>query len=309
VKYRIPLTKGRYGTDPGKYDADFVRETLDRVGFLFGPGRYFRLEVQGWDHIPPAPTMMVSNHSGGTTIPDIWGLMASWHRHFDAQRPIHPLAHDMVMSVRATGRFFSRLGVLRANPKLAQEALEKWKRDVVVMPGGDLEVWRPHRERYQVNFGGKRGYARLALRCRVPIVPVANAGAHDTLFVLSDGQKIARMIQFEKLVRTRVFPIHLSLPWGFFVGPVPHIPLPVKLRYRIAPAILPPDFGPLGSEPPQALVDEHDARVRTAIQELLDQLRDDEESLGMRVKKGARGILGVARKMVDDWSSKGPGGR
>lgn len=261
-----------WGGDPGAYDPELVARTVEKAGLLFGPGRYFRLDVRGFENVPPAPAMIVSNHSGGTTIPDVWGFGVAWYRHFGTERPLHPMAHEIILSTRATGEFFGRRGVLRADRTLAYEVLHDWRRDVMVMPGGDRDTWRPWTARYEVRFGGRTGYARTALRARVPIVPVANAGAHETLVVLTDGHRIAKALGLPKLARASIFPIHLSLPWGLAVGPWPHLPVPARLRYRIGAPIVPPSELEPGEEPSDELVRETDERVRSAVQGLLDEL-------------------------------------
>jgi 1-acyl-sn-glycerol-3-phosphate acyltransferase len=264
----------RWGTDPAEYSPEAVAKTLVGVARVFGPGRYFGLDVKGWENVPDAPAMIVSNHSGGTSIPDVWGFMASWYWHFGVHRPIHPMAHEIILSTRLTGEFFARRGVLRANHRLAHEVLATWKRDLMVMPGGDLDTWRPYKERYTVRFGGRTGYARLALRTGSPIVPVANAGAHETLIVLTDGRGFARAIGLYDLMRSEIFPVHLSLPWGIAIGPWPHLPTPTTLRYRIGPVVEPPVKLTPGDEPGEDVVREYDRRVQEAVQRLLDDLRE-----------------------------------
>src|SRR5262245_54264392 len=83
-------------SDPGSYDPDAVAQVLRFAGRFFGPGRYFQLEARGLEHVPAQPAMIVSNHSGGTSIPDVWGFGFSWYQHFGGSRPIHPLAHEMI---------------------------------------------------------------------------------------------------------------------------------------------------------------------------------------------------------------------
>lgn len=260
-------------SDPSTYDPEFVRRVLAFAGRFIGPGRYFELDARGLEHVPPRPVMVVSNHSGGTSIPDVWGFGFAWYRQFGTARPIHPLAHEVILSTRATARFFGRLGVLRAGPGVARDVLTTWRRDLLVMPGGDVDTWRPYRDRYKVQFGGRTGYARTAILAGVPIVPVANAGAHETLFVLSDGRALARALRLKELTRANVWPVHLSLPWGLGIGPLPHLPLPARLRYRFGAPILPPPLRP-GEEPTEAMVNAVDAAVRAAVQALLDELRD-----------------------------------
>src|SRR5262249_17424559 len=157
--------------------------------------------------------------------------------------------------------------------KLAMEVLTSHQRDLMVMPGGDVDTWRPYSKRYEVCFAGRTGYAKLALKAGVPIIPVANAGAHETLIVLTDGRPIARALHLHELARPDIFPVPLSLPWLLGVGPLPHIPLPSRLRYRIGTPVLPPDTVPAGQEPSEELVRAYDGLVQRAVQGLLDELR------------------------------------
>lgn len=262
-----------WGT-PDAFDPDSVRRWLGVIGRMFGPGRYFRLETQGFERLPPPPVLVVANHSGGTTIPDAWGLGISWYRHFGLSRPLHPLAHDMIFALRLTGEPFSRLGALRAHSSQALEALLRCRRDVLVMPGGDVETWRPFRDRYRVRWSGRRGYARLALRAGVPIVPIACTGAHSTLYVFADGRRFARLIGLHKLARAEVFPVHLSLPWGLAVGPLPHLPLPTTLHFQVGEPVAPPSDGPVAS-PTDEQIAALDTEVRARMQDLLDGMADE----------------------------------
>jgi 1-acyl-sn-glycerol-3-phosphate acyltransferase len=271
-------SKTHLGRDPDDFDEAYVRKMIERMKLLFGKRhRYFRVEVRGWEHVPDAPVMVVSNHSGGTSIPDAWGLGFAWHTHFDVKRPLHVMAHELVFSVEPLGRMFARAGVLRAQPELGHKVLTEWRRDLLVMPGGDVDVWRPYTERYKVKFAGRKGYARLALKAGVPIVPLANAGAHETLRVLTDGAPLARFLHFPQLFRASIFPVSLSIPWGLTIGPWPHIPPPTHLRYRIGAPVLPEGgfCGP-GEVPSDERVDAYDARVQAAIQGLLDELAAEE---------------------------------
>jgi hypothetical protein len=186
------------------------------------------------------------------------------------------MAHEFVMATKATARFFSSRGVLRAGRGVASDVLTNWRRDLLVMPGGDVDTWRPYRDRYKVRFDGRTGYARTAIKAGVPIVPVGHAGAHSTLYVVSDGRRLAEILGIKKLARANVWPIHFSLPWGLTVGPWPHIPVPARLRYRVGHPIAPPPLAE-GEEPSDDDVLDFDASVRGAVQGLLDGLRDEDQ--------------------------------
>jgi 1-acyl-sn-glycerol-3-phosphate acyltransferase len=272
-----------YGRDPASFDAAAVEQTMRSIGELAHFLPWFPVEVRGLEDIPPPPAMLVMNHSGGTSIPDVWGFLVAWYRHFGTARPIHPLAHDLVVGQPLTGGWFERRGVLLANRRIARRAITEHRRDVLVLPGGDAEAWRPFRARWRVDFAGRRGYARLAVETGVPIVPVAHAGAHETLVVLSRGGKLARRIGLHRIARADIFPVHLSLPWGLAIGPLPHLPLPTPLRYRVGPAIPTGGVVDPGAE-------RLDQQVRASIQRQLDALADEE---------GAHGFLDRARWILD----------
>ena len=284
-----PATPGRgraWGQSLSDYDPDAVARAMTRLSGLYCESGPYPCDVQGLDSIPDAPVLVVSNHSGGLLIPDAWGLCFVWHRHYRLQRPLHGLGHEMLFKVRGTGEPLARLGALRAGPRVAIEALRDWRRDVAVMPGGDSDVFRPYGDRFRVGFSGRKGYAKLALQSGAAIVPVVNSGAHETLIVLARGARIARATGLRKATRSEVFPISLSVPWGLTIGPWPNLPVPARFRYRFgAPIQL---EGDAIEAPSRAQVEELDRRVRTAMQSLLDGLREETPSIGTRLRHGLR---------------------
>ncbi len=255
--------------EPAEFDAAAVSRTIRFLGHFFAPGRPWAATVHGFERLPPPPTLIVSNHSGGTVIPDAWALAWAWYTRFGTGRPLHFLAHEWVLPVRRIGDALGHRGVLWAQHDTALRALTEFRRDVIVFPGGDLDAWRPYGRRYEVEFGGHTGYAKLALEACVPIVPLANAGAHETLRVLTDGRRLARRLGFARALRAHVFPVHLSLPWGLAVGPWPHLPWPAKMRFRFGAPILAPVLAQPGDAVSDEAVRRLDARVQAAVQEQL----------------------------------------
>jgi len=144
---------------------------------------------------------------------------------------------------------------------------------VLVFPGGDIEAGKPWDERNQVVFGGRSGFARLAIEHDVPIVPVVTAGAGESLLVLSRGERLARALRVDKLLRIKALPLTVSIPWGVSVGAVgilPYLPLPTKLETR---ALAPLTAGP-HEEP-----DSYAERVQSTMQQAMDQLTTNRKLL------------------------------
>src|SRR5205085_8561140 len=109
---------------------------------------------------------------------------------------------------------------------------------LLVYPGGDFEVHRPSWERNKVDFGGRKGFIRLALDRNVPIVPVVSIGGQETALFLSRGERLARLLMVDRWARLKVLPLSIALPWGLNVGDMlGHIPLPAKITIETLPAI------------------------------------------------------------------------
>ncbi len=196
---------------------------------------WYRLEVEGIDHIPKGPALLVGNHNSGVSFYEAIGAGAR----VCVQRPdeiFHGLGHDAVVQAPLVGRLLVRGGVLRASHKNA-DAIFGAGRKIWVFPGGNLEAFRSWRRRHEIDFGGRTGFLKLAIRHEVPIVPAVSLGGQSGFFVIHDGRRLAKLLRADRLMRASTWPIMIALPWGIAVGPLPHIPLPVKCRTRILPPI------------------------------------------------------------------------
>ncbi|MBF6169680.1 1-acyl-sn-glycerol-3-phosphate acyltransferase [Streptomyces gardneri] len=222
VKARIP------SADPADRDPEFIGDTMG-LGWLFAR-LYFRAEVRGLERIPEeGPMLLVANHSGGNVSPEVMVTTLAFVRRFGPQRPFFQLAHDMVMAYPVIGSLLRRFGTVNADAANAARALRDGAA-VLVYPGGDWEVHRPTWEEDRIDFAGRTGFLRLAWDERVPIVPVVNIGAQQSQLVLTRGDRIARLLRLDRMLRLKVFPISLALPWGLDVGDLAgHLPLPSKI--------------------------------------------------------------------------------
>jgi 1-acyl-sn-glycerol-3-phosphate acyltransferase len=110
-------------------------------------------------------------------------------------------------------------------------------RDVAVWPGGEVDSLRPWHERDRANLAGRSGFVKLAIRSGVPIVPIATVGGADAMPVLIRGDRLSKALRLDKMLRLKVFPLALSLPWGVAPAALPQFPLPAKIRTRLMPAV------------------------------------------------------------------------
>jgi 1-acyl-sn-glycerol-3-phosphate acyltransferase len=212
-------------------DPDYIRDTLPRLWML--ASLYFRAEVRGLQNIPEeGPVLLVGNHSGGNLTPDTQVFTLAFSTYFGVERRFHQLAHNLVLSMPGLG-MLRKYGTVAATPENAQRALDVGGA-LLVYPGGDYEVHRPTWDSAKVDFGGRRGFIRLAKDRGVPLVPVVAIGGQETALFLSRGERLAKLIGLDRMFRLKVLPISLALPWGLNVGDMfGHIPLPAKITIQV----------------------------------------------------------------------------
>jgi 1-acyl-sn-glycerol-3-phosphate acyltransferase len=221
VSSRVPKA------DLDQRDSDYIRDNLPGLWLL--ASLYFRADVRGLDRIPPeGPVLLVGNHSGGNIPPDTFVFTLAFCSYFGVERPFYQLAHNLVVSAPPLASL-RKFGTVAANHDNARLALESGAA-LLVYPGGDYEVFRPFWERNKVDFGGRKGYVRLAREAGVPIVPIASIGGQESVIFLSRGQWLAKLLMVDKLLRLKSVPIAIAPPWGLVVSDLyGRLPLPSKI--------------------------------------------------------------------------------
>jgi 1-acyl-sn-glycerol-3-phosphate acyltransferase len=224
-------------------DPDYIRENLP-LSWLWAT-LWYRAEVRNMGNVPEqGAALLVGNHTGGNMAPEVIVLPLAFSTYFGVERPFYQLAHNLVLA-SPVGPLLRRYGTMAASHKHAERALESGAA-VLVFPGGDWEVHRPSWERNRIDFAGRKGFVKLALAQNAPIVPVVTIGGQETALFLSRGAWLAKLTRADKLLRLKVLPISLALPWIVNVGDLlGHIPLPAKITIEVlAPIDVREQFGP-----------------------------------------------------------------
>jgi 1-acyl-sn-glycerol-3-phosphate acyltransferase len=230
------------GNDIDAWDPEYIRRVLPLWRAVMGT--YFRGEVRGLENIPEdGPSLLVGNHSGGTMIADTFVFATEFYTRFSPYRRFHQLAHDIAARTPGTG--ISRWGTVAASHDNARKAFDKGA-PVLVYPGGDYETFRPSWHSDQIEFGGRKGFIKLALERGVPIVPVVAVGGQETALFLTRGERVARFTRWADITRIKVLPVALAPPFGISLLDLPtRIPLPSKITIEVLPPIdLEKRFGP-----------------------------------------------------------------
>ncbi len=246
-------------------DPDYIRENLP-LSWLMAT-IWYRAEVRHLKNVPETgPVLLVGNHTGGNMSPETIFFTLAFSTYFGVERRFHQLAHNLVLA-SPLGPFLRKFGTVAASHENALAALDAGAA-VLVFPGGDWEVHRPSWQSSKIDFGGRRGFIRLALEKDVPIVPVVTIGGQETALWLDRGAWLAKLLRLDRTARLKVLPILIAPPWGLTIGDfLPRIPLPAKMTSEVLPALhVREEFG---DEPDIDEVYEH---VTSQMQDALDGL-------------------------------------
>ena len=256
------------GDSIDEWDPEHIRRTLPFNRSLVRA--YFRSEVTGMENIPDGPSLLVGNHSGGTLIADTFAFAYEFYDHFGPDRRFHQLAHDIAARLPGLGGTMRRYGVLAANHDNAKKAFRAGA-PVLVYPGGDWETFRPTWHSDRIEFGGRKGFIKLALEENVPIVPVVAIGGQETALFVTRGRRLAKLTGLDRFARIKVLPIAIAPPFGVTFLDLPtRIPLPAKIKVEVRPPIdLRERFGPASD------VEEIYDEVTGEMQESLDSLAEE----------------------------------
>lgn len=237
-----------------------VRPVLERYA------SYFRPEVRGFERLPRrGPFLVVGNHSGGQTPPDLPVLLTAWWRERGEDEPVYALFHSFFLRLPGLGPVMARAGAVEAGP-VAAETILRGGGILIDYPGGDYEVFRPWRQRNRITFGNRTGFVRLALRTQVPVVPAVSIGAHETVVVLTRGEPVARLLGIDRRFRIKVMPLVFGPPLGVVPGGIPTWPLPAKITVELcAPIDWSSTYGPEAAD--------DDVIVRRCYEELTETMQ------------------------------------
>ena len=262
------LARALPGDSIDEWDPEHIRRTLPFNRALVRA--YFRSEVEGMENIPDGPSLLVGNHSGGTLIADTFAFTYEFYDHFGPDRRFHQLAHDVAARMPGVGGMMRRYGVLAASHDNARRAFRA-DAPVLVYPGGDWETFRPTWHSDRIEFGGRKGFIKLALEENVPIVPVVAIGGQETALFVTRGRRLAKLTGLDRVARIKVLPVALAPPFGVTLLDLPtRIPLPAKIKVEVRPAIdLRERFGPAADV--ESIYDEVTGEMQESLSSLADE--------------------------------------
>lgn len=201
--------------------------------------KYFRMEVEGLEHIPKKGAgIIASNHSGYSGFD---AFLLCHHIYYELRRTPRVLTHKLWFWSKTTAIPAQKLGFIKATKDNGLETLKN-KKLMLIFPEGEDGNFKPTLERYRLQ-PFKKGVIRMALQTGAPIIPTLVIGAEETHINLAK-------LKFSKYLKGLTLPMPLNV-----------IPLPARWKIKVLPAYK-LSYGP------EALNDE------SLIQAASDELRE-----------------------------------
>jgi len=198
---------------------------------------YHRYEARGLNHIPAEGAAVIAlSHSFATYDAILFGAKVF----LGTGRHAAGLADRRIFQTPLLSQFFTRIGSVEGSHEAAENFLREG-RLLMLSPGGMRESLRSSSDKYRVDWEGRLGFVRLAIRMQVPIL-VAACPAADDLYTLYDNPVTPAVYKLFK------WPAPLLRGWGLSL-----LPRPVRLTHHVSKPFRPP---PLRS----GEVDEADVR-------------------------------------------------
>jgi 1-acyl-sn-glycerol-3-phosphate acyltransferase len=222
--------------------------------------RYWRLEVDGLEHLPEkGGCLLVANHSGLLPYDGLMLAHAIERARPERGRPRFFLA-DWLLSLPFVQPALARLGGVRACRENAERLLAAGH-TVIAFPEGVKGAAKVFRERYRLQRFGRGGVVRVALESGAPLVPVGIVGAEEAHPILFKWSLPGRALGLPFLPVTPTFPL---------LGPLGLLPLPTKWVMRIG-APLPIDHLDADAASDELLISRLTEDLRGAIQSLVEE--------------------------------------
>jgi 1-acyl-sn-glycerol-3-phosphate acyltransferase len=242
---------GRYQLDDFGYDPDFTNTLIPLFRLLYR--RYWRVTTTGLENVPRrGAALLVSNHSG---VLPLDGAMIEVAVYDETDRLPRALIAQWFGALPVLSWLLRRTGQTLGHPDDTMRLLARGDL-VLVFPEGVRGTGKLFSERYRLRRFGRGGFAELAIRAGVPIIPISVVGSEEIYPMLFDLTPVAKFFGMP------YFPITPTWP---LLGPLGLIPLPSKWRIRFHAAVNTQDYGPEAAEDPSVVMRVSD-EVRDTIQ-------------------------------------------
>ncbi len=226
---------------------------------------YFRVRVEGAEHIPTdGPAVFAGNHGGAAVPYDAFMLTAAVANEGKVPRRLRVIGTEIFNMLPVVSHLYRKAGGAYASREDA-DFLLRHGRLVGVFPEGERGFMKPAWDAYQLQRFGRGGFLTLAEQRSAPVVPVAIVGSEEVHPAVGVSETLARVVRL-------FFPQQRVEQIAIVLNP---IPLPVRWHIRFLPPVMPE--GDRALHDPLRMLERTEA-VRTSIQSALDDMVENRGS-------------------------------
>jgi 1-acyl-sn-glycerol-3-phosphate acyltransferase len=242
-------------TDWGR--SERIERLVDRTAGDFFYKHWFRVEVEGIEHVPSeGGALLVSNHAGALP-PDAPMIAKAVREEHPHPRPVHLTVEHFFKGYPGFAMLLPKIGAVPAHPANVHRLLRDERQLVQVMPEGRKGTEKLYKDRYRLRRFGRGGFVAAAMRAGAPIVPIAMIGAEEAAPIF------AQVRPLQRITRLLYFPITPTFPHFGLLGMLGY--LPAKFRIRFLPPVPTERWGEAGAED-RGLVQTVAEEIRALIQ-------------------------------------------
>src|SRR5205814_2377275 len=194
----------RQVTDWGR--SERIEGLMDKAVYTFLYHYWFRVEVEGIEHVPSTGgALLVSNHAGALP-PDAPMIAKAIKEEHPRPRPVHLTAEHFFKGYPGFAMLLPKIGAVPAHPANVHRLLYDEGQLVQVMPEGRKGTEKLYKDRYRLRRFGRGGFVASAMRARAPIVPIALVGAEESAPIFAHVGLLKRLTGFLYFPITPTFP-------------------------------------------------------------------------------------------------------
>ena len=200
------------GYDPWGFHIQGVKNGIGLSKFLYE--KYFRVEANGLEHIPPkGRVLIIANHSGQLPIDGVmlgYAMLTNPH----APRAPKAMVERFFSTIPFVGNWISSVGSVLGDPYNCKNLLER-EEAIIVFPEGVRGSGKLFKNRYKLQRFGN-GFMHLAMKHNTPIVPVGIVGFEESIISFANIKPLAKFfgIPYAPLAIPAIFPTKVFIEIG-----------------------------------------------------------------------------------------------